>query len=130
MRFFSDFLYKSICCGYSFASTHNICLCKEVERKYICCNVKTTELLDCALKGVCVVIKSNTVCSYVNNEHIHLTPTPSPPSPLIFNNIYMYIRNFFAFMDKRNAHINILFYIPSRKLMLRVLTRSASTRLF
>ena len=43
MRFFSDFLYKCICCGYSFElhrqvdaiqmSTHNICLCKEVKKK-------------------------------------------------------------------------------------------------
>ena len=43
MRFFSDFLYKGICCGYSFElhrlvdaiqmSTHNICLCKEVKKK-------------------------------------------------------------------------------------------------
>ena len=40
---FSDFLYKGICCGYSFelhrlvdaiqTSTHNICLCKEVKKK-------------------------------------------------------------------------------------------------
>ena len=40
---FSDFLYKGICCGYSFElhrlvdaiqmSTHNICLCKEVKKK-------------------------------------------------------------------------------------------------
>ena len=43
--FFSDFLYKSICCGYSFELhrqvdaiqivTHIICLCTEVDRKYI-----------------------------------------------------------------------------------------------
>ena len=43
-------------------STHNICLYKEVARKYTCCNLKTTELLDCALMGICAVIKSNTVC--------------------------------------------------------------------
>ena len=40
--FFSDFLYKSICCGYSFElpqlveaiqmSTHNICFYKEVDK--------------------------------------------------------------------------------------------------
>ena len=69
---FSDFLYKSICCGYSFElhrqvdaiqmSTDNICLYKEVARKYTCCNLKTTELLNCALIGVCAVIRSNTVC--------------------------------------------------------------------
>ena len=68
---FSDFLYKGICCGYSFElhrqidaiqmSIHNICLYKEVKKKYIGCNLKTTEFLDCALIGVCAVIRSNTV---------------------------------------------------------------------
>ena len=43
-------------------STHNICLYKEVDKKYTGCNLKTAELLDCALIGVCVVISSNTVC--------------------------------------------------------------------
>ena len=72
MRFFSDFLYKGICCGYSFElhqqvdaiqmSTHNICLYKEVKKKYTDCNLKTTEFLDCALIGVCAVLRSNTVC--------------------------------------------------------------------
>ena len=82
--FFSDFLYKGICCGYSFElhrqcceysfelhrqvdaiqmSTHNICLYKEVYKKYTGCNLKTTELLDCALIGTCAVIRSNTVSS-------------------------------------------------------------------
>ena len=42
-------------------TTHNICLYKEVDKKYTGCNLKTTELLDCALIGVCVVIRSNTV---------------------------------------------------------------------
>ena len=42
-------------------STDNICLYKEVARKYTCCNLKTTELLNCALIGVCAVIRSNTV---------------------------------------------------------------------
>ena len=42
MQFFSDFLYKGICCGYSFElhqqvnavqmSTYNICLYKEVRK--------------------------------------------------------------------------------------------------
>ena len=64
--FFSDFLYKGICCGYSFelhrqddaiqVSIHNICLYKEVKKKYTGCNLKTTEFLDCALIGVCAVI--------------------------------------------------------------------------
>ena len=68
-----DFLYKGICCGYPFElhrlvdaiqmSTHNICLYKEVDIKYTGCNLKTMELLDCELIGVCAVIRSNTVCS-------------------------------------------------------------------
>ena len=71
MGFFSDFLYKGICCEYLFElhqqvdaiqmSTHNICLYKEVKKKYIDCNLKTMEFLDCGLIGVCVVIRSNTV---------------------------------------------------------------------
>ena len=51
--FFSDFLSKSICCGYSFElhrqvdavqmGTHNICLYKEVDKKYTGFGPKTTE---------------------------------------------------------------------------------------
>ena len=65
--FFSDFLYKSICCGYSFElhhaiqmGTHNISL-YQVEKKYTSCNLKTTELLECALIGVHAVIRLNRV---------------------------------------------------------------------
>ena len=68
---FSDCLYKGICCEYSFElhwqvdaiqmSTHNIYLYKEVKKKYTGCNLKTTEFLDCALIGVCAVIRSNMV---------------------------------------------------------------------
>ena len=39
-------------------STHNICLHKEVKKKYTGYNLKTTEFLDCALMGVCAVIRS------------------------------------------------------------------------
>ena len=70
-QFHSDFLYKGTCCGYSFElhrqvdaiqmSTHNICLCKEVKKKYAGCNQKTAEFLDRALIGVCAVIRWNTV---------------------------------------------------------------------
>ena len=42
-------------------STHNICLQKEVEKKYTGYNLRTTEFLDCALIGVCAVIRSDTV---------------------------------------------------------------------
>ena len=67
---FSGFLYKCICYGYSFElhrqvdaiqmGTHNICLYEEVDKRYIGCILKTTESLDCALIGVCAVIRSNT----------------------------------------------------------------------
>ena len=33
-------------------ATHNICLYKEVDKNYIDYNLKTTELLDCALIGI------------------------------------------------------------------------------
>ena len=69
---FSDFLYKGICCGYSFElhrqvdaiqmTTHNICLYKDVKKKYTGCNLKSSEFLNCALTGVCAVIRSNMVC--------------------------------------------------------------------
>ena len=75
MFLFSDFLYKSICCGYSFElhrqvdaiqmGTHNICLYKEVDKKHTGCNQNSKELLDCACICVCVVIRSNTVYSFV-----------------------------------------------------------------
>ena len=60
-----------ICCGYSFElhrlvdaiqmSTHNICIYK-VDKKYTGCNLKIMELLDCALIGVCAIIRLKTVC--------------------------------------------------------------------
>ena len=46
-------------------STHNICLYKKVNKKYTGCNLKTTEFHECALIGVCAVIRSNTVCGYL-----------------------------------------------------------------
>ena len=62
--FSSDFLYKSIYCRYSFAiqmGSHNICLYKDVDKKYTDCNLKTTKFLDRTLIEVCAVIRSNTV---------------------------------------------------------------------
>ena len=41
--------------------TYNICLYKEVDKKYTGCNLKTSESLDCALIGVCAVNRSNMV---------------------------------------------------------------------
>ena len=37
--------------------THNICLYKEVDRKYTGCNLKTMELLDYVLRGVCAILR-------------------------------------------------------------------------
>ena len=69
--FFPNFLYKSICCWYSFElhrqvdaiqmGTHNIRLYKEVNKNFTGCNLKTAELHESALIGVCAVISSNTV---------------------------------------------------------------------
>ena len=39
-------------------------LIKKVDKKYTGCNLKTMELLDCALIGVSAVIRSNTVTTY------------------------------------------------------------------
>ena len=44
--------------------THNICLYKKVNKMYTGCNLKTTEFHECALIGVCAIIRSNTVCEY------------------------------------------------------------------
>ena len=43
--------------------THNICLYKKVNKKYTGCN-KTMEFHECALIGVCAVIRSNTVLCF------------------------------------------------------------------
>ena len=37
---------------------------KKVDINYTSCNLKTTELLDCALFGAYAVNRSNTVCGY------------------------------------------------------------------
>ena len=42
--------------------TNNICYYKE--EGYMACNLKTTQLLDCALIGVCAVIGSNMVVEF------------------------------------------------------------------
>ena len=87
MPFVSEFLYKSICCGYSFElhrqvdaiqiGTHSICLYKEVAKQYTSCNLKSTELVDCAFIGVCAVIRSNTVIDKKQKKYM-------PPSlPLL-----------------------------------------------
>ena len=66
--FFSPvFLYETYVVGTHWQvdaiqmGTHNICLYKEEDKKYTSCNLKTMELLDCALIGACAVIRSNKV---------------------------------------------------------------------
>ena len=51
--------------------THNICLYKEVDKKYTGSNLKTTELLDCALIRVCAVIRSNMVFQWGNTKNLN-----------------------------------------------------------
>ena len=51
--------------------THNICLYKEVDKKYTGCNLKTTELLDCALIGVCAEIRLNMVSKQFSSPYKH-----------------------------------------------------------
>ena len=63
--FFSNFIHKSICCGYSSElyqqvdaiqmGTHNICLHKEVDKKYTGYNLKNM---------VCAAIRSNCCFSH------------------------------------------------------------------
>ena len=62
--FFSDFLYKGICCGFSFELHRQVdaIQMRKVHKKYIGCNLKTTEFHECALIEVCAVIRPNTVC--------------------------------------------------------------------
>ena len=87
--FFFFFLYKGICYGYSFElhrqvnaiqmRTHNICLYKKVNKKYTGCN-KTTKFHECALTGVCAVIRSNTICDFASTTYIeHQQLTLSNP---------------------------------------------------
>ena len=57
-------------------STHKICLYKEEDKKYTCCNLESTELhvLDCVLIGVLIgvyaVIRSSTVCFYGDEKFL------------------------------------------------------------
>ena len=104
--FFLDFLYKGKCCTYTFElhrqvdaiqmGTHNTCLYEEVDKKYTGCNLKTMELLGCALIGVCAVIRSNTViyhCKAFNSKKkkkkkkkkMKIKSSPFPPHPLPYS---------------------------------------------
>ena len=82
-EYVSDFLYEGIYRGYSYElhrqvdaiqmNTHNICLYKEVKKTYTDCSLKTIEFLDCALIGVCAVIRSNTVDWLTFIQHVMLS---------------------------------------------------------
>ena len=79
--FFSEFLYKSTCCGYSFEvhpevdaiqmGTHNICLYREIDKSTLAV-IWNLELLDCVLIGVWAVIRSNTVRTLLRGTAIGL----------------------------------------------------------
>ena len=58
------FFIKAYVVGTHLNCIDNICLYKDVDKKYTGCNLKTTELLDCALIGICAVIRSNTVYTH------------------------------------------------------------------
>ena len=69
MRFsFLIFLIKAYAIDAIHMNIHKTCLYKEVDKNYTGCNLKTTKLPDCALIGVCGVIRSNTV--YILGEHL------------------------------------------------------------
>ena len=52
--------------------THNIRLYKEVDKKYTGYNLKTMELLDCALIGVCAVIRLNTILFFFKQKNMDI----------------------------------------------------------
>ena len=67
--------------------THNICFYhayQEVGEKYTGCNLKTKKFFDCALIGLCVVIRSNTISS-VSRLH---SLFPSSSSVSLFPVLY------------------------------------------
>ena len=57
--------------------THNICLNKEVDKKYTDCNLKITELLDCALIGACAVIRLTMVVLFARNLALYSEAVPN-----------------------------------------------------
>ena len=64
MPFFLIFFIKAYVVGTHLNCIDNISLYKEVNKRYTDCHLKTTKFLDCALIGVCAVIRSNTVFLY------------------------------------------------------------------
>ena len=82
---FSDFLYKSICCGYLFElpqlvkaiqmSTHNICFYKVVDKNTLTIMKRLQKCLT-ALIGACVVIRVNTVLVFFLPLHVNMLHVP------------------------------------------------------
>ena len=70
-------------------STHNICLYKEVDKKYTACNLKTMKSLDCALIGVCAVIRSNTVHLKENYFFVKRVLFEAVDIPILINMVWM-----------------------------------------
>ena len=112
--FLADFHSKSICCGYSFElhrqvdaiqmSTYNICLYKEVDKTYTGCNLKTTELLDCVLIGVCAVIRLNMVLCVINSFYYWIFSTlcrnEADVLKMCMSGSFMLKKNFFRQTDR------------------------------
>ena len=98
----SDFLYESIIC-WRYSSelhrdvnaiqmvTHNICLYKEVDKKYTGCYLKTTELLDCVLKG-------NMCHNYVEYGISSLKHVLYSLEALLQGATYKYLQNMFLWI--------------------------------
>ena len=66
--------------------THNICLYKGVDKNYTDYNLKTMELLDCALIGACAVIRSNMVyvCAII---HVSRNMTHSKCPKILYTKV-------------------------------------------
>ena len=69
---------------------HNICLYKEADKKYTGYNLKTMELFDCALIGVCAVIRLNTVSTHSIHFYREIRIIPELSSYTLLNKSSFY----------------------------------------
>ena len=65
--------------------THNVYLYKEVDKKYTGCNLKTTELLDCALINHYIVICFSYFSTKAYVESTYKNPTISLREALLMS---------------------------------------------
>ena len=100
---------------------------KEVDKKYTGCILKTTELLDCAVIGVCAVIRSNKIttlfldrliplsgylCTFfrhVGHVSLALKVSFKTVAEDILKNIHIFFFYFFFFQKKKSGltfHVN------------------------